>query len=106
MLTAEQKEWANRWACQLLASRTSMMPGCQDHPDRMQREQAKALDRVRHYGRLAADTWRKKHGHGDLLGGDSLDAAFAMYIAAMVAEAGHTMYRIDSENELILSNEQ
>jgi hypothetical protein len=106
MLTAEQKQWAHRYACQLLASRTSMMPGSHDHPDRMQREQSQALDKLRHYGRLAADTWQKKHGDTPGAGPDSLSRLFAHYIAGLVTEAGHTMFRIDSENELTLSNEQ
>lgn len=105
MLTEEQKEWANRWACQLLASRTCMMPGSKDHPDRMQREQTKALDRIRHYGLMAAETWWKRHGGSPDSDGD-LPGMFSRYIAGLVTEAGHTMYQIDTQNELVLSNEQ
>jgi hypothetical protein len=104
MLTPEQQEWTKKFACQALASRAPLSPGSADNPDRMQREQAKSMDNARHYGTVAFDTWRKKHGVADD-SADLLRRFFIYEVACQLADASGCQAVIDNRNMLTASNE-
>lgn len=104
MLTTEQQDWAKKFACQALASRAPLSPGSADNPDRMQRAQDKSMDNARHYGIVAFDAWRKKHGVSDN-DADLIRRFFIYEVSCQMADASGQQAVIDGRNMLTASNE-